>query len=79
MRTTLDIERPVLEDLKKLQKIKSKPLGKIASSLLATTLKQQQSATSTRRQDEFSWFTAPMPAHVDIADKDALRRIPDKR
>lgn len=74
MRTTLDIEKPILDDLKKLQKIERKPLGQIPSALMATALKQQQAAPARSRPDAFNWFTTNMGARVDIADKEALYR-----
>ena len=75
MRTTLDIEKPVLDDLKRLQKRVKKPLGQIASSLLAQALKEQKQATG---ETKFEWVTASMGARVDISDKDALYRILDE-
>jgi hypothetical protein len=44
MRTTLDLEKPVLEGLKRLQKEEKLPLGKIASRLLAEALAGKRSA-----------------------------------
>jgi hypothetical protein len=38
MRTTLDLEKPVLDGLRRLQKEEKIPLGKIASRLLAESL-----------------------------------------
>jgi hypothetical protein len=46
MRTTLDLEEPVLEGLKSLQKKEKLPLGKIASRLLADALSRETAGES---------------------------------
>ena len=77
MRTTLDIEKPVLEELKKLQKAQKKPLGQITSALLAEVLQSRQLTSRERELPELEWTTARMGAQVDISDKDALHRALD--
>ena len=72
MRTTLDLEKPVLEGLKSLQKKEKIPLGKIASRLLADALTRV--ASETTRPHALEWFSAPMQAKVNLADKDAIAR-----
>lgn len=76
MRTTLDLEKPVLDGLRKLQKEEKIPLGKIASRLLAEALAKKVSAG--KKRTPFKWVTADMGAKVDISDKDALYRELDK-
>ena len=72
MRTTLDLEKPVLDGLKSLQKKEKLPLGKIASRLLAEALDRESSRKpSTTR---FEWTSSPMRSKVDLADKDAIYR-----
>lgn len=75
MRTTLDLEKPVLEGLRKLQKEEKLPLGKIASRLLAEALAGNGSPQPKRK---FKWVSAEMGAKVDLADKDALYRELDR-
>lgn len=41
MRTTLDLEKPVLDGLKKLQKLEKVSLGEIASRLRAEALDKE--------------------------------------
>jgi hypothetical protein len=70
MRTTLDIDDPILKDLKRLQRREGKPLGRLVSDLLAQAL-------ATRRHispppPPFRWIAKPMHARVDLADKHAL-------
>jgi hypothetical protein len=77
MRTTLDIDQPILEELKKLQKREKKSLGQLASSLLAEALKQNQ-ADHKKTEPVFEWTSAPMGARVDLRDKDALYGILDR-
>lgn len=74
MRTTLDIEKPVLEGLRRLQKKEKLPLGKIASRLLAEALSDRNPSSPA----PFEWVSAPMRAKIDISDKDALFRELDK-
>jgi len=79
MRTTLDIEKPVLDDLKVLQKREKKPLGQIASALLAQALKEQMLAQhQTADATKLDWVTSSMGARVDLSDKDAVYRILDE-
>lgn len=70
MRTTIDIDDPILEDLKRLQRREGKSLGRLVSDLLAQSL-----AASHRAQPAapaFHWSAKPMRARVDLADKQTL-------
>ena len=73
MRTTLDIDTPVLEELKRLQasqKESRKSLGKLVSELLTEAL--------ARRHEEvaegvgFEWIRKTMQARIELEDKDAI-------
>jgi hypothetical protein len=75
-RTTLDIDAPLLKELKKLQKEDGRSLGKIVSQLLAEALAQR---TAAPRTSKLEWASRPMQALVDLADKDAVSAILDKR
>jgi hypothetical protein len=77
MRTTFDIDDPVLADLKRLQKREGKSLGRLASDLLAQALAQARSREP--RGAEFSWTSRAMGAQVDLADRDALLDAMDAR
>lgn len=76
MRTTLDLEKPVLDALKKLQKRDKQSLGKIASRLLAEALAGRGAAAPV--EVRLDWNKAPMKAKVDLADKEALYRAMEK-
>ena len=74
MRTTLDIDDPVLKELKRLQRSEGKSLGRLASELLARALAEQGKVKVAAR---FSWISRAMSARVDLADKDALYQAMD--
>ena len=75
MRTTIDIDQPILKELKRRGKMEGKSLGALASELLAQAL-------VTPRQGKapfpFTWSSRPMGAKVDLADKDALFKALDE-
>jgi hypothetical protein len=62
MRTTVDIDTPVLIDLKKIQQKEGKSLGRLISDLLAQSLDARKSAKATE------WISKAMGARVDLAD-----------
>ena len=75
MRTTVDIDGPVLEDLKRLQKREGKSLGRMASDLLAEAISRY--GGGRRKPAPFRWISKPMKARVDLADKEAVRAAAD--
>ncbi|HEY7816583.1 MAG TPA: antitoxin [Vicinamibacteria bacterium] len=69
-RTTLDIDTPLLEELKEMQRKEKKSLGVLVSQLLAEALaRRSRRANPPRKLD---WVSRPMGARVDISDKEAL-------
>lgn len=76
MRTTIDIDDPILKDLKRLQRREGKSLGRLVSDLLAQSL----AATLRDRPapPAFQWGAKPMGARVDLADKQALLDAMDR-
>lgn len=77
MRTTINIDDPILNDLKKLQKKERKSLGRLVSDLLAEALSQRELARAKERPRS-KWISRPMHARVDFADKDALYAAMEK-
>lgn len=76
MRTTVDIDEPILKDLKRLQRKAGGSLGRLISDLLARALREpQNSAVETPR---VRWNSQPMGARVDLADKDAVYAAMDQ-
>lgn len=71
MRTTLDIEDPVLKELKRLQKSTGQSLGRLASDLLARALATRG---ETRAPPPLQWTARDLGARVNIDDKEALQQ-----
>jgi hypothetical protein len=71
MRTTLDIDDPILRDLRRLQQRDGRPLGRLVSDLLARAVAEELRA-STPAAPPFAWNSAPMHARIDPADRDAI-------
>jgi len=76
MRTTIDIDDPILRDLKRLQQRDGKSLGRLVSDLLAQSLAALRTDRALARP--FKWTSRPMMARVDLADKDAMREAMDE-
>jgi hypothetical protein len=74
VRTTLDIETPILRELKAIQKREGVTLGALVSRLLADALARRGTAAA---EPTFEWASRPMRARVDIEDKDALQAALD--
>jgi hypothetical protein len=74
-RTTLDIDAPILRELKAIQRRERRSLGHIVSRLLADALSRRQSAGEPPRLE---WVSAPMHALVDLSDKEALHALLDR-
>lgn len=74
-RTTVDIDGPVLEDLKRIQARDGKSLGRTVSDLLAEAISRY--GGSRKKPARFRWISRPMKARVDLADKEAVRAAAD--
>jgi len=70
-RTTVDIDAPLLRDLKRLQKREGLSLGRLVSELLAEALGQRH--LPRPQPPTFEWRSRPMGARVDLADKEAIQ------
>jgi hypothetical protein len=75
-RTTLNLDDPILQDLKDLQEREGKSLGELASEILAEGLARRK--RGRREPPPFRWTTKKMDAKVDLTDKDAVYRILDE-
>lgn len=73
MRTTLDLDKPVLDGVKRLQKVEKVSLGELVSRLLAEALRGREARRGTS-PPALDWNVADMGTKVDLADKDALYR-----
>jgi hypothetical protein len=74
-RTTVDIDGPVLDELKRLQQKEGKSLGRMTSDLLAEAISRY--GDSKKKPARFRWISKPMKARVDLADKEAVRAAAD--
>ena len=68
-RTTVDIDSPILKEIKVLQKKEGRSMGKIMSQLLSEALARRKSSVEP---PALRWVSRPMHARVDLADKDAI-------
>jgi hypothetical protein len=75
-RTTVDIDTPLLEELKKLQREQRRSLGKIVSQLLAEALARRKTHPA---MPKLQWVSRPMGALVDLTDKEAVYGALDRR
>jgi hypothetical protein len=69
MRTTIDIDDPILREVKAIHEREGRSIGAIVSELLAEALAGRRPA---RAKPSFRWTSRPMKALVDLADKDAV-------
>lgn len=76
MRTTVDLDVPILQELKRLQKIEGKSLGRLVSDLLAQAMAARRARRAPR--PAFQWLSRPMNARIDLADKEALHAALDR-
>ena len=70
MRTTVDIDDPILKDLKKIQQKEGKSLGRLISDLLARALGEPKSGKASSKPAR--WISKAMGARIDLADREAL-------
>jgi hypothetical protein len=77
MRTTVDIDDPILKDLKKIQQKEGKSLGRLISDLLAQALGERQSAKAPTRP--VRWLAKAMGARMDPADGEALYVVMEQK
>jgi len=77
MRTTIDIDDPILKELKKLRKTEGKSLGRMISDLLALALQTRK--TAGRQPAQPRWISRDMSARINLDDKEALYAALDQR
>ena len=70
----MDIEDPILKELRLLQKREGVTLGALVSRLLAQALAQRRRPATRIKLD---WDSQAMRALVDLADKEAVYAILD--
>jgi len=76
MRTTVNIDDPILKELKAIQRKEGKSLGRLISDLLGIALSERKSAKQTTRLAV--WISKSMGARIDLADREALYATMDR-
>jgi hypothetical protein len=74
MRTTVDIDAPILREVKAIQEQEGRSMGAVVSELLADALARRRAG---RARPAFQWTSRPMKALVDLSDKDAVYAVLD--
>ncbi|MCI0339932.1 MAG: hypothetical protein L0216_02070 [Planctomycetales bacterium] len=72
-RTTLNIDGPILEEVKRRGRAERKPLGRLVSELLAQVLARGGPRKPVRKP--LRWIVRDLKPRVDLSDKDALYEI----
>ena len=75
-RTTINLDATVLRELKARRERERRPIGDVASDLLAAALKERPSAVP--ESPEFRWKSYDLGGYqVDLYDKEAVWRALD--
>lgn len=74
MRTTLDIDDPILKEVKALHDKEGRSMGAVVSELLAEALARRRQA---RARPSFRWTSRPMKPLVVVTDKEAVYAVLD--
>ena len=69
MRTTLDIDDPILREVKAIHEREGRSIGAIVSELLAEALARRR---PSRPRPSFRWTSRPMKSLVDLTDKETV-------
>jgi hypothetical protein len=75
MRTTVDIDDPLLREVRAIHEKEGRSMGAIVSELLADALARRRASSAAR--PAFVWTSRSMRARVDLADKDAVHAALD--
>jgi len=74
MRTTLDIDSPILREVKAIHEREGRSMGAVVSELLAEALARRR---PSRPRPPFRWTSRPMKSLVDLTDKEAVYAVLD--
>jgi len=69
-RTTVDIDDPILEQLRRLKAKERKSMGKIVSELLTAALAARK--TGGVKRSKLRWVVKDLHARFDVGDKERL-------
>ena len=74
MRTTIDLDPSVLEELRRRSRRAGKTMGQLASELLARSLRQEQAEQT--HAPGLAWISKDLGRpRVDLEDKEAVRAV----
>ena len=76
-RTTVNIDGPILKEVKALRKGQRRSLGRVTSELLAEARALRRGGRR-RSEPALRWFSQRMEARVDLDDKDAVYGAMDR-
>ena len=74
MRTTIDIDDPILKEVRTLHEKEGRSMGAVISELLAEALARRRSSSA---RPSFRWTSRDMKALVDLSDKEAVHAALD--
>ena len=74
MRTTLDIDGPILKEVKAIHEREGRSIGAVVSELLAEALARRR---RSHARPPFRWTSRPMKPLVDLTDKEAVYAVLD--
>ena len=69
-RTTVDLDAPILRELKRLQAREGQSLGRVISELVAEALAFRKVPGADA--PALAWIARPMAPRFDLADKDSI-------
>lgn len=71
----MDIDTPILRELKELQEAEGKSLSRLVSDLLSEALGRRRRGEAAQ---ELEWRSRDLRALVDVGDKEALHAALDR-
>ena len=69
MRTTIDIDDPILREVKAIHDREGRSMGAVVSELLAEALARRR---TSRGRPSFRWTSRRMRSLIDLTDKDTV-------
>ncbi len=76
-RTTLNIDTPILDEIKQIQQREGGSLGRVVTQLLSEALVRRNDVSGDSARLE--WISKPMKARVDLADRELVYEILDNK
>jgi hypothetical protein len=77
VRTTLNIDAPLFEEVRRLAVAEAKSIGRVVSELLAEALHGRRRGKARTGTATFTWVSKPMQARVRLEQAGALYELAD--